>query len=105
MDALIAALSTQSVLPSEGEGGPKDACDRRIKATLKCCFEASAYALRAATMSLLSRATCLWADEMKKSARKLRMSLAAVFSSDESLDSLKFVSRAMAHSVTARRNI
>ncbi|KAJ6653882.1 hypothetical protein lerEdw1_008630 [Lerista edwardsae] len=49
VDAPVAALSSSAVLPPEGEGGPKDPCDKQVEAALKRNFQFTAGALRASS--------------------------------------------------------
>lgn len=39
VNAPVAAVSSATILPSEGESGPKDICDKRVEAALKRNFE------------------------------------------------------------------
>ncbi|XP_066477616.1 uncharacterized protein [Tiliqua scincoides] len=63
VDAQMAALATNTIIPSEGEGGPRDPLDKRIEAAFKRAFEASSFSLQAAAAnSIFARATFLWID-------------------------------------------
>lgn len=48
VDQPVAALASTSIIPADGDGGPKDAYDRRIETALWKSFDVSALALRAA---------------------------------------------------------
>lgn len=58
VDAPIAAQSSHDVIPYEGEGGPRDPCNKRVEVALKKTFGFSSYAVQAsAANSPMSRAT------------------------------------------------
>lgn len=60
VDAPVAALSSRAVIPSEGDGGPRNPCDKRVEAVLKRSFESTSYPLRAsAAKSVFARAIIL----------------------------------------------
>lgn len=67
VDSLVVAVSSATILPSEGEGGPKDNIDKRVETFLKWNLEDSALALRAAsTNSIMARAAFVWANDLAK---------------------------------------
>lgn len=111
----MAVLASSSVIPADGDGGPKDACDRQIESGLQKSFDASALALRVASANLLmARATMSWIEDYQNSAGKLpkdlrnlfkKLSLAAGFAADSSLDALQFSAKAMASNVVAQWNV
>lgn len=104
-----------SIIPADKDGGPKDACDRRIETALQKSFDASALALRAALAnSLMSRAMLSWMEEHQESAGKLprdlrallkNLSLAVGFAADSSLHALQFSAKALASNMVTRRNV
>ncbi|XP_061471597.1 uncharacterized protein LOC133379752 [Rhineura floridana] len=114
VDPPIAALASSAVIPTEGEGGPKDQCDKRVEGALCRSFEADAVGFRAAaTSSVFSRAVFMWAEEfgawddvpkfVKDGLNK--MAYVSALSADASMDALQFAARSMAASTVARRNI
>lgn len=115
IDQPIAALSSAAIIPAQGEGGPKDPLDKRVESALRRNFEASSQTFRAsAANSIMARAAYLWAEELASSDPSLsrtakstlkKIALASAFAADASFDSVQLSARAMAASVTARRNI
>lgn len=115
VDAPVAAVSSATVLPSEGESGPKDGVDRRVESTLKKNFEATSQAFRASVASsIFSRATFVWSEELAKSEPTLskrskctlkKMALASAAAADCAYDAMQLVARSMGLSVMARRHI
>lgn len=115
VDQPVAALASSSVIPADGDGGPKDACDRHIEMALRKSFDASALALRAVSAnSLMSRAMMSWIEEFQESAGKLpkdirallkKISLAASFAAESSLDALQFSAKSLASNVVAQRSV
>lgn len=51
IDAPVVAVSSATILLSEGESGPKDTSDKKIKSALKKCFEASSQTFRVSVAS------------------------------------------------------
>lgn len=45
VDSSVVTISSAAILPSEGEGGPKDNIDKRVETFHKRDFEASALAV------------------------------------------------------------
>lgn len=111
--AAVAVLPT--IIPSEGEGGPKDSCDPRVESALKRGFETSALALQASVAnSVMARAMLSWIEDLEKSGEKLsragrnslkKISLAAAFTANSSLDALQFTAKSLASNVVARRSV
>lgn len=114
VDDPVNSLSSTSVLPMDADGLPKDQCDRRIEQALRRDFEASANSLRAsASASLFARASYEWASKMTTPEVDIpkefkdeikKVALASAFAADATFDAFQMASRAMAYSVTARRN-
>lgn len=114
VDGPVVALCSPALLPSEGEGGPKESCDKRIDLALLRNFEASSQGFRVAvTNSIFSRAAYIWAEELasdpslpgrvRSSLKKIALATAA--SADCAYDSLELAGRSMATGVVARRNV
>lgn len=110
----VVALSSAAVSPSEGEGGLKDATDKRIEDFLKRNFEVSSMALKAASAnSIMARATYVWANEVAASSKLpkrfrsqlKKISLASAFVSNSSYDTLQFSARALATNAVARQHL
>lgn len=106
------AIADQPVaVLSEGEGGPKDPCGRRVESALKRDFRASLLALHvSAANTVLSRAMLAWIEDFQKTEQKLswpmhntpkKISLAAAFTVGYSLDALQFNAKALASNVSA----
>lgn len=103
----MAALSSAVVLPSAGEGAPR--ITPTVEATQKGDFKASALALKAsAANSVLARGILACVDDLVKTDRKLprltcntlkKISLAAAFTADSSLDSVQFNAKAFSGEV------
>lgn len=65
MDSPVAALSSAAVILSEGEGSPKDVCDKCIEDSRRCGFQVSAQAFRTSMANSVGvRAAFLWAEEL-----------------------------------------
>lgn len=63
-------LSSAALVPLAGEGGPKDATDKRIDTFLNYNFEAMALALKAVSAtSVMARAAYMWAKEVSASSK------------------------------------
>lgn len=115
VDEPVASLFSNSVLPPDGHELPRDPCDRRIEQALRRNFKASSAALRASNAcSLFARAAYSWALDLSAADKKLpegvkdvlkKITLAAAFSADASLDAIQMTARAMAGNVTARRHL
>lgn len=115
VDQPVAALASSAIIPSEREGGPKDPCDRRVEAALKRGFETSSLALRATTAnSVIARAMMAWIEELENSREKMsrtmrnslrKISMAAAFTADSSLDTMQFIAKSLASNVAARRSV
>lgn len=114
MEPPIVALSSAALIPLEGEGGPKDATDKRVDTFLKRSFEATALALKAASAtSVMARVAFVWAKEVSSSSKlskKFRSQLkkiylAAAFASDSSYDALQLSARALASNTVATCNL
>lgn len=115
IDQPVVALPSAVVLPSEGEGGPKDPGDRRVEGALKKNFDVSALVLKASVAnSVMARGILAWVEDLVKadckSDRKLssatcntlkKIFLAAAFTAD----SVQYSAKALAVNVVARRNI
>lgn len=66
----MVALPSTAVISSVWDGGPKDATDKRVEASLKRNFEALALALKAAAANLImARAAYVWANEVAASTK------------------------------------
>lgn len=115
VDAPVVAVSLATILPSEGESGPKDSCDKRVEQALKRSFESASQIFRASvTSSIFSRATYAWAEELATSDNSLsrrtrrtlkKMVLSAAAAADCAYDSIQLAARSMATNVLARRHI
>lgn len=115
VDAPVVVVSSATILPSEGESGPKDACDRQVENSLKHSFESSSQSFRVAvTSSIFSRATYIWAQELAVEDKPLswkarctlkKIALASAAAADCTYDTLQLSSRSMTMGVLARRHI
>lgn len=114
VDIPVAAFS-RTVIPLEGDGGPRNPCDKRVETALKRVFESTSNAPRTSAATLVfARAIILWAEELPKQDFKLskhtkdtlkKMALSAAYAADASLESMQFCSRAIVSNVVARRNV
>lgn len=112
VDSSMAALSSSAVIPSEGEGGPKDPCDKHVEAAMQRDFQAAANTFRAsAAKSTMARGAHtltehLLAIESKLSGRAKntlrRIALVAAFAANSPYDVLQFNGRATAANIVAR---
>lgn len=98
VDAPVAAVSSATILPSEGESGPKDVVDKRVESTLKRSFETASQAFRVSVASsMFSLATYSWTEELVKSEPSLskrakctlkKMALASAAAADCAYDNM-----------------
>lgn len=115
VDQPVAALSSSTFYPSQGEGGPKDPNDRRTDSALKRGFEASSTCLTACSLSsLLARGILAWTQDLQNSGTHFpssirntlrKIALTASLSADISLDAFQLSARALASNVVSRRNL
>lgn len=113
VDSPVVSLCSLALLPSEGEVGPKESCDKRIDTALKRSFQASSQGFRVSEAnSIFSWAAYRWAEDLVsgtslparvRSSLKM-IALASTASANCAFDSLELSSRVMAMGVVARRN-
>lgn len=114
VDASVASMSSSAIIPSEGEGGLKDLCDKWVEAALQRDFQVAASAFRASVAnSTMARGAFVWAKylaaqdhDLSNKAKSMlkKITMADALSADASLDALRFNVHAMAANVVARRN-
>lgn len=111
VDALVAALSSTSVLSTDVLDGLRNE-DRKMELTFCKSHQAMAWAARTATATSFSRATLIWLRQLQEHLppdytqlhQDINKIVAATkYAADASLNSVKFTSRALASSVTSRR--
>lgn len=94
---------------------PRITATRKWESQLKHNFKFSSFSFRAVSAnSIKARATFVWAEELAKEEKELpnrvkdtlkKISLAAAFAADSSLDMMHYYARAMAANTTTRHSI
>ncbi|XP_026558730.1 cleavage stimulation factor subunit 2 isoform X9 [Pseudonaja textilis] len=112
VDAPVAALMASTVLPADPADDLKGE-DKKAETTHRRTHQAAAWAIKAANAaSFFNRTTLLWLHQMQarvppddvRTHQDLnKLIVAAEFSADATLNTIKFASRAIAASVIARR--